>query len=144
MKTFKCGNCQTLHKFDETKVPGTRLLATCTKCGSRNAIALGPILVIQSSKEKTQVPLKPGAHIIGRKTNNAVASIQVDDEYVSRKHATLHIEERDGKLFFSIEDLKSTNGTFDKNKKKIKPNLKYPFLPEDYFIIGLTKISIKP
>jgi hypothetical protein len=71
------------------------------------------------------------------------ASIQVDDEYVSRKHATLHIEERDGKMYFSVEDLKSTNGTFDKNKKKLKPGLKYPFLPDDYFIIGLTKISIK-
>jgi pSer/pThr/pTyr-binding forkhead associated (FHA) protein len=125
-------------------VPGTRLLAICTKCGSRNAIALDPILIIQSSKEKTQLPLKTGSHIIGRKTDNAAASIQVDDEYVSRKHATLHIEERDGKMYFSVEDLKSTNGTFDKNKKKIKPNLKYPFLPEDYFIIGLTKISIKP
>ena len=52
------------------------------------------------------------------------------------------VEQNDGKVFITIEDLESLNGTFNKNKMKIKTALKYPFTKEDYFILGLTKISI--
>jgi predicted Zn finger-like uncharacterized protein len=144
MRTFRCGECQTLHKFDESKINSPRFAVKCSKCGARNIVIIGVNLLAQSAEKNEQFLLRLGEHVIGRKSDNAQANLLVDDDYVSRKHATLQIEEREGKLFISIQDLKSTNGTFDKHKKRIKPNLKYPFLIDDYFIIGLTKLSIKP
>jgi pSer/pThr/pTyr-binding forkhead associated (FHA) protein len=62
---------------------------------------------------------------------------------VSRKHAVIQLENIDNKLFISFQDLGSLNGSFNKNKIRLKSNLKYPFLSDDYFIIGLTKLTIK-
>jgi hypothetical protein len=87
--------------------------------------------------------LKVGINFIGRKSANPSSDFLIDDEFVSRKHAIIHVENRDNKLFISIEDAGSLNGTFNKNKVKFKPGLKYPFLQEDYVIIGLTKLSLK-
>jgi hypothetical protein len=42
----------------------------------------------------------------------------------------------------SIEDKGSMNGTFNKNKSKLKAALKYPINNGDYFIVGLTKLSV--
>jgi hypothetical protein len=41
-----------------------------------------------------------------------------------------------------MEDHGSLNGTFNKTKTRIKPNLKYPFTKDDYFVIGLTKLTV--
>ena len=143
MKYFKCGKCQTPYKIDESKVTTTQLVVTCTNCSSKNIIRFGPILVAQSKEKVKQFSLKEGVNTLGRNAKNPVADILIDDEFVSRRHAALQIENRDNKIFISIEDSGSLNGTFNKNKVRLKTGLKYPFLPDDYIIIGLTKLTLK-
>lgn len=143
MKYFKCGKCQLPYKIDETKLDSTKVLVTCTSCGARNAIQFGPMLVAQSKELRQQFSLKEGVNTIGRKSNTPSADCLIEDQYVSRNHAALHIEHRDNKIFVSIEDRESLNGTFNKNKVKLKKGLKYPFLPDDYIIVGLTKLTLK-
>jgi len=99
--------------------------------------------VAQSKEKVKQFSLKEGVNTLGRNAKNPVADILIDDEFVSRKHAALQIENRDNKIFISIEDSGSLNGTFNKNKVRLKTGLKYPFLPDDYIIIGLTKLTLK-
>jgi hypothetical protein len=143
MKYFKCGQCQATYKIDETKVNSIKAEVTCVECNAKNVIRFGPILVCQNKEKIQQFSLKVGINSIGRKSANPSSDFLVDDEFVSRKHAIIHVENRDNKLFISVEDSGSLNGTFNKNKIKFKPGLKYPFLQEDYIIIGLTKLSLK-
>jgi len=143
MKYFKCGKCQTPYKIDESKVNTTQVVVSCTNCSAKNIIRFGPILVAQSKEKVKQFSLKEGVNTLGRNAKNPVADILIDDEFVSRKHAALQIENRDNKIFISIEDSGSLNGTFNKNKVRLKTGLKYPFLPDDYIIIGLTKLTLK-
>jgi predicted Zn finger-like uncharacterized protein len=143
MKYFKCGQCQTPYKIDETKIATTQVVVTCTKCGAKNVLRFGPVLVAQSKDKVQQFNLKMGTNILGRLSKTPEADLLIDDEYVSRKHAAVNIENRDNKVFISIEDNSSLNGTFNKNKVRLKSGLKYPFLPDDYFIMGLTKLTLK-
>jgi hypothetical protein len=143
MKYFKCGQCQASYKIDETKVTSTQAVVVCVECSAKNVIRFGPILVCQNKEKIQQFNLKLGQNTIGRKSSNPSSDFLVDDEFVSRKHVVIHVENRDNKLFISVEDSGSLNGTFNKNKIKFKPGLKYPFLQEDYIIIGLTKLSLK-
>jgi putative heme iron utilization protein len=143
MKYFKCGQCQATYKIDETKVTSTQAVVVCTECKAKNVIRFGPILVCQNKEKIQQFNLKVGQNSIGRNSVNSVADFTIEDDYVSRKHAVIHVENRDNKIFISVEDSGSLNGTFNKNKVKFKPGLKYPFLQEDYIIIGLTKLSLK-
>lgn len=143
MKYFKCGQCQATYKIDETKVTSTQAVVVCTECKAKNVIRFGPILVCQNKEKIQQFNLKVGQNSIGRDSVNSVADFTIEDDYVSRKHAVIHVENRDNKIFISVEDSGSLNGTYNKNKVKFKPGLKYPFLQEDYIIIGLTKLSLK-
>jgi pSer/pThr/pTyr-binding forkhead associated (FHA) protein len=143
MKYFKCGQCQATYKIDETKVTSTQAVVVCTECSAKNVIRFGPILVSQNKEKIQQFSLKEGQNTIGRKSANPSSDFLVEDEFVSRKHAVIHVENRDNKIFISVEDSGSLNGTFNKNKIKFKPGLKYPFSQEDYIIIGLTKLSLK-
>lgn len=144
MKYFKCGNCQSPYKIDETQVTTTQIQVVCPQCKAKNILHFGPVLVFQSREHISKVNLKEGQHVIGRKTSNSSkAKILVEDEYVSREHVCITTEKKKGKIFFYIEDLGSSNGTFNKHKQRLKTGLKYAFLPEDYFVIGLTKISLQ-
>jgi len=143
MKYFKCGNCQTPYKIDETKINNTQINVKCNKCSANNIVRLGPVLVAQKKDGVQQYNLKIGENILGRKSKAPEASIVINDDYVSRKHAVIQLENIDNKLFISFKDLGSLNGSFNKNKIRLKSNLKYPFLSDDYFIIGLTKLTIK-
>jgi hypothetical protein len=143
MKYFKCGNCKEPYKIDETKIQGSKAIVTCVKCGAKNGINMGPLLIAQSKGSLAQFSLKMGVNTIGRKTAATITDIVLDDEYVSKKHATIMLENINNKLFISIIDNDSTNGTLTKSKTKIKSGLKYPFLQDEYFIIGLTKLSLK-
>jgi hypothetical protein len=143
MKYFKCGQCQATYKIDETKVTSTQAVVVCTECKAKNVIRFGPILVCQNKEKIQQFNLKVGQNSIGRNSVNSATDFTIEDDYVSRKHAVIHVENRDNKIFISVEDSGSLNGTFNKNKVKFKPGLKYPFLQEDYIIIGLTKLSLK-
>lgn len=143
MKYFKCGQCQATYKIDETKVTSTQAVVVCVECNSKNVIRFGPILVCQSKEKIQQFNLKVGQNTIGRKSANPISDFLIEDDFVSRKHAVIHVENHDNKIFISVEDFGSLNGTFNKNKIKFKPGLKYPFLQGDYIIIGLTKLSLK-
>lgn len=143
MKFFKCGRCHAPYKIDETKITRTMVEVTCTKCNAKNILRFGPVLITQSKEKVQQFCLKEGINSIGRKAQNSESEFLIEDKYVSRKHAVIHIEVKDKKLFYSIEDKGSLNGTFNKNKVKLKPGLKYPFLPDDYYIVGVTKLSLK-
>lgn len=143
MKYFKCGNCQAIYKIDETKVKNTQVIVTCTKCGAKNSVRFGPTLIVQSKDKIEQFSLKEGKTVLGRKSKNSGADFLIEDEFISRNHINIYIEYINNKYFIGIEDNKSLNGTYNKNKVRLKSNIKYPFLVDDYYIIGLTKLSLK-
>ena len=143
MKYFKCGHCQSPYKIDETKVTSSMIVIKCNQCGTGNVVRFGPVLVAQTKDQIKQFSLKMGENTIGRTSNDEQVAISIKDPYVSKHHATITLEEREGKIYFFISDVKSTNGTFNRNKIKLKSELKYPFTHDDYFIVGLTKLSIK-
>jgi predicted Zn finger-like uncharacterized protein len=143
MKYFKCGHCQSPYKIDETKVTSSMIVIKCNQCGTGNIVRFGPILVAQTKEQTKQFSLQLGENKIGRVSDDKQVEISIKDPYVSKNHATINLEEREGKIFFFIRDDKSTNGTFNRNKLKLKSELKYPFTPNDFYIIGLTKLSIK-
>ena len=138
MKFYKCGNCQVPFKIDETKIKQPVVSVPCFKCGFKNTVRLGVFLVIQNKTELNQIPLKLGSITIGRKSSAAKDNfLYIGDEYVSRNHALITASEKEGKFSITIEDLNSTNGTFDQNKKKLAPNVKTGFSKDAYFIVGL-------
>ncbi|MFY7972710.1 MAG: FHA domain-containing protein [Flavobacteriales bacterium] len=143
MKYFKCGNCQKAYKIDESKVQSSIVIVECSDCKAKNSVRFGPILVAQSANGVKQFSLKLGENMIGRISDKATAGILINDEYVSRNHASVFLEEKDGKLFFFIADNNSLNGTFNQKKSRLKPGLKYPLTPKDYYIAGLTKLHLK-
>lgn len=143
MKYFKCGNCQRAYKIDESKVQSSVVIVECSDCTAKNSVRFGPILVAQSADSVKQFSLKLGENTIGRKSDSAKAGILIQDNYVSRDHASVFIEEKDGKLFAFIADNSSLNGTFNQKKSRLKPGLKYPLTPKDYYIAGLTKLFLK-
>jgi hypothetical protein len=143
MKYFKCGHCQSPYKIDETKVTNSMIVIKCNQCSTGNVVRFGPVLVAQTKEQTKQFPLVLGENRIGRMSDDQKVEISIKDPYVSQYHATITLEERDGKIFFFISDDKSTNGTFNRKKVKLKSELKYPFTNEDFYIIGLTKLSIK-
>ena len=143
MKYFKCGNCQAPYKIDEANLTKVQVAVKCPKCGVKNIIRLGPVLVVQSKDKVHQFPLKMGKNTVGRKSEKSTADFQIEDPHVSRNHLALVLEERESKLFVTLEDVGSLNGTFNKNKLRLKPAQRYPFGNEDFVIIGFSKISLK-
>lgn len=145
MRYFKCGKCAAPYKIDTSKFSTAKAEVICPGCGTRNVLSLGPVLAIQQEGKFAQIGLKEGVQVIGRKTDkpNVNAHILISDEYVSRIHAKVIMEFKEGKVFFFIEDLGSSNGTYNKNKQRLKEGLRYPFIPGDFYIVGLTKISIQ-
>lgn len=144
MKYFKCGSCQEPYKIDEAQIRTTQIQVNCPQCKAKNILHLGPVLVFQSKDKISKINLKEGDQVIGRKTSNtSKAQILIEDEYMSREHVCITIEKKLGKVFFYIQDLGSSNGTFNKHKQRLKTGLKYAFLPDEYFVIGLTKISLQ-
>jgi hypothetical protein len=143
MKYFKCGKCQKSYKIDETRLTNSKITVKCTECGAGNVLRFGAILVVQTKSGVKQFELKMGVNPLGRKSDSSDANIQLEDQFVSRRHAEIHLEERDNKLFVFITDKESLNGTFNKMKARLKTNLKYPITANDYYIVGLTKLSIK-
>ena len=143
MKYFKCGKCQKSYKIDESKVTNSKITVKCVDCGAGNVLRFGAILVAQTKSGVKQFELKMGVNSLGRKSDKTDVSIQIEDQFVSRQHAEIILEERDQKLYAFITDKESLNGTFNKMKSKLKTNLKYPITANDYYIVGLTKLSIK-
>ena len=119
------------------------MIVSCVKCKARNIIRLGPVLIAQTSQRVDQFPLKEGVNKIGRIASTSEADIKIQDKYVSRQQAEIIIEKINNKLFVSIRDNGSLNGTFNRQKQRLQPGVKYPFSQEDYFIIGLTKLMFK-
>ncbi len=143
MKYFKCGNCQSPYKIDESSITKVQVAVNCPKCGVKNIIRFGPVLVIQTEDKIQQVALKLGKNIIGRKSAKSEIDFQLEDQYVSGKHLVVNLEEKEQKIFVTVEDLGSSNGTFNKHKLRLKPGHSYPLIKDDYVIIGLTKLSLK-
>lgn len=143
MKHFKCGKCGKDYKIDNSKVQSSSVVVTCSSCYAKNVVRFGPVLVAQSKESVRQFPLNLGQNTIGRKSESSSSKIQIEDQFVSRNHATITLEEKDKKLFFFIADVNSKNGTHNKTKTKLKPELKYPMTINDFYVIGLTKLFIK-
>jgi predicted Zn finger-like uncharacterized protein len=143
MKYFKCGNCQAPYKIDESTIKKVQVSVNCPKCGVKNIVRLGPLLIVQYKDKIHQIPLKMGKNIIGRKSEKSNADFQIDDDHVSRSHLAVYLEEIDQKLFVTLEDMGSLNGTFNKHKLRLKPSNKYPFGKDEFVIIGLSKITLK-
>lgn len=143
MKFFNCGKCKKSYKLDESKVSNSIITIKCTECGAGNVLRFGAILLAQTKTGVKQFELKAGVNTIGRKSDKSDASIQLDDQFVSRIHAEITIEGSNQKLFAFVTDKESLNGTFNKMKSRLKTNIKYPLTINDYYIVGLTKLSIK-
>jgi pSer/pThr/pTyr-binding forkhead associated (FHA) protein len=142
MKYFSCGNCKKSYKIDEKKVNEIVVSVMCQECKAQNVLRFGPVLLTQSNENVKQYALKMGENILGRKAHDS-SVIEISDNYVSRNHASIFIEERDNKLFLFITDNNSSNGTFNHKKIRLKSGLKYPITPNDFFILGITKITVK-
>ena len=142
MKYFKCGKCQSPYKIDESNLTTEKTFVKCNQCQSLNVIRSGPVLIAQNGQSIKKFNLKPGVNSIGRNAKEKSAEILIDDKYVSRKHADIILEQKDGKWTFFVCDNNSTNGTFNSKRDKLKAGLKYTFSKDDYFIIGVTKLSI--
>jgi predicted Zn finger-like uncharacterized protein len=143
MKYFKCGNCQAPYKIDEATINKVQVAVNCPKCGVKNIIRLGPFLVVQSKDKIQQFPLKMGKNTLGRKSDSSDSDFQIEDVHVSRSHLEVVLEENQSKIFITLEDKGSLNGTFNKNKLRLKPSQKYPFQKDDFVIVGLSKITLK-
>jgi len=143
MKYFKCGNCQKPYKIDENKVENSNVIIQCISCHAKNSVRFGPVLVLQSKYGVKQFALKLGENTIGRKTDSSNLDIEIEDEFISRAHASIFIHEKESKLYAFICDNNSLNATFNQKKTALKPGLKYPMTSKDYYIIGLTKLSLK-
>lgn len=143
MKYFKCGKCSKEYKIDNANIQSNSIVVTCSVCNAKNVVRFGPVLIAQSKESTRQYPLNLGDNSIGRKSESGTSRIQIEDKFVSRNHANITLEEKDKKLFFFITDVNSKNGTHNKAKVKLKPELKYPITLNDYYVIGLTKLFIK-
>jgi hypothetical protein len=143
MKYFKCGKCGQAYKIDPTLLKTSQVVIECSHCKAKNILRVGYSLVTVHNGKIQQFMLKFGENKIGRNINNSNADIKLSDEYVSRDHGSIYLEEKEGKVYVTIQDKKSTNGTFNAKKEKLKSDLRYAFLPDAYFIIGLTRLSIK-
>jgi hypothetical protein len=144
MKYFKCGKCHTPFKVDETALKSPVVSIACKTCSTKNTLRFGGFLIIQNKKETKQIPLLIGEFILGRKnSNNKENFLYIQDEFVSRNHCLVSIIQNNDKFSIKIEDLNSTNGTFNSKKVKIKTGIKHAFLKDDYFIVGLTKVALK-
>jgi len=141
MKFFQCGGCKKTYKIDPSKAKTPTILIKCTSCPATNKISLKPVLLVQYKDRAERLPLKSGTITIGRKTDSNSVDVPIDDLYVSRKHAVLDLEEKEGKLLLTITDNNSTNGTFNHKKEKIVSGKKLIFSLDEYYIVGLTKIS---
>ena len=128
MKYFKCGNCQAPYKIDEATINKVQVAVNCPKCGVKNIIRLGPFLVVQSKDKIQQFPLTMGKNTLGRKSESSEADFQIDDPHVSRTHLEVSLEENESKLFITLEDKSSLNGTFNKNKLRLKIKLNFQVL----------------
>jgi hypothetical protein len=142
MKYFNCGKCKSAHQIDEALVKKSTAVITCIDCGAKNTLRFGPILIAQTKTGVKKFSLKTGVNHIGRKMADGTG-IGLEDGYVSRNHAEIYLENKDNKYYFYIRDLGSKNGTFTKGKNRIKENLKYAFTKNDYYIVGLTKLSLQ-
>jgi hypothetical protein len=142
MKYFKCGKCSQAYKIDETLLKTSQVVVQCNHCKSKNVIRLGYSLVAVCDGKIQQFPLKEGVNTIGRLSNGNNVDVKLNDQYVSRNHCVVQLEVKEGKTFVTIEDKKSTNGTFNSKKDRLKTGLKYAFIGDSYFIIGLTRLSI--
>lgn len=143
MKHFKCGKCAKSYKIDPEKFQSSQFVVTCSSCNTKNVVRLGPVLVAQSKGRIKQYPLSLGDNTIGRKSDSSQSRIQIEDKFVSRNHAKITLEKKDKKLFFFISDLDSKNGTHNKSKVRLKSQIKYPVTLNDFYVVGLTKLSIK-
>jgi hypothetical protein len=143
MKAFKCGKCNCPHQIDDSLIQKTVVLVSCVECGASNTLRFGPVVIIQSKSGVQKFNLKIGVNKLGRKTNGAKLDLGIEDNYVSRNHAEILLEKKDNKYFIFIKDVGSANGTFSRGKNKLKSNLAYAFTKNDYFIVGLTKVSLQ-
>lgn len=70
------------------------------------------VLTVKTGHHKGEIfRLNPGTNLIGRSLK---AEIRLGDDGVSRRHATISIDENNGAI---VKDLDSTNGTFVNGKK---------------------------
>lgn len=91
-------------------------------------------IVVHHPKGKPEVvSLNGGAVTLGR---SSVASVMVDDVYVSDEHAQVMPHE-DGWI---VRDLGSTNGTFLNGAKVTQPT---PLAAGDHLRIGKTRIEVR-
>lgn len=147
MKNFKCGNCKTVYSIDDSKITQSQAVFTCKKCGAKNQIKFGIRIQIQYSDKggkliKNLFQLKEGVNTIGRKANTPVADILIEDDYVSRKHVAVYLEKKDNKLFIYLEDLSSSNGTFNADNQRLEAGKKYPMPAGKIYRIGNSNISL--
>jgi predicted Zn finger-like uncharacterized protein len=147
MKNFKCGNCKTLYSIDESKIAQSQAVFTCKNCGAKNQIKFGIRIQIQYADKdgktvKNLFQLKEGVNTIGRKSNKPVADILIDDDFVSRKHVAVYLEKKDNKLFIFLEDLNSSNGTFNAENQRLEPGKKYPMPTGKMYRVGNSSISL--
>ena len=142
MRIFKCGKCAKPYKLEDEQIKGSVLTVVCAQCNAKNLLKFGVVLIATTASGSRSFLLKEGDNLIGRDNEDSI-SVKLDDKYVSRKHAIVCVEKMSSGFAVFIADCQSSNGTLNNKKLKLKPQLKYQFTENDYFVVGLTKLSIK-
>jgi hypothetical protein len=142
MRVFKCGKCSKSYKIEDEQIKGSVLTIECKSCNAKNLLRFGVVLIATSKAGSRSFVLKEGDNLIGRGDDSNL-SIKLNDKYVSRKHANVRVEKKEDSYAIFISDWNSTNGTFNKIKARLKSSLNYQFMEDDYFVVGLTKLSVK-
>lgn len=143
MKYFKCGKCEAPYKIDPANVTREAVGMVCKKCGAKNVVRFGPVLLLQNEHESKQFPLKLGRFTVGRSIEGSACDVTINDPYVSRNHLVIELTLIDKKMAVTVQDKGSTNGTFNQHKTKLLANEIYPLSSSDYVIVGLTKLSVR-
>ena len=146
--TVICPKCNKQFKPDVTagaraegsvSTEDTRLMPDNTEVGW---------LVVHDEKTKQQtLPLKPGKQSIGRISSiagkKADLMIETSDDYMSRQHFTICVENKSsGERRYCLSDNSSKNRTL-LNKKQVKKEDEYILRDGDVIQAGVTNIVFK-
>ncbi|MCH5219591.1 MAG: FHA domain-containing protein [Muribaculaceae bacterium] len=96
-----------------------------------------PQIVLICTDNGEKVTLHDGENSIGRTAEDPKAEWTFTDEkcHLSRLHATINVQQVDGKLKLTIHDENSANGTI-LNGASLNPEYDYVFLPGDKIKMG--------
>jgi pSer/pThr/pTyr-binding forkhead associated (FHA) protein len=141
MKKFKCPKCGSFGVIDDLKYASTKVKISCKECSQAIILNFGPRVIVTNNNVSKEFLVSLGETIIGRKSDSALSSIQIEDKYISRMHGKLELVDNNNIRTMFYTDLNSTNGTYTISKQRITQGKKFLIKKNDSLIIGLSKLK---